>query len=188
VRRVLPVLLWLAAALAASPGFAAAPAESSLYNIEAKWTGTDERTVSLAQALGGKKALLGMIYTGCSSLCPLIVERMKAVEEALPEGERAQVRFVLISLDPIFDTPAELRAFAASHGIDPARWGLYRGDERAVRKLAMALGISYRPDGAGGIDHSNLISLIDADGTLRYQQSGSDAVEPFVGLLTASGR
>ena len=185
MRRAFLALLWLATAVAAAPSFAAAPADSSLYNIEAKWTGTDERTVSLAEALGGQKALLAMIYAGCSSLCPLIVERMKAVEEALPERERPHVRFVLISLDPIFDTPAALRAFAVGHGIDPARWGLYRGDERAARKLAMALGVSYRPDGAGGFDHSNLISLIDADGTLRYQQSGSDAVEPFVSLLTA---
>ena len=109
---------------------------------------------------------------------------MKAIEAALPEDQRGRVRFVLFSLDPFFDTPERLRAFAASHGVDPMRWGLYRGNERSVRQLAMALGISYRPDGQGGFDHSNLISLIDAGGTLRYQQSGSDAsVEAFVNAL-----
>jgi protein SCO1 len=179
-------LLWLAVSLVAVPVLADAPAGTSLYNLGSTWTGADGKTASLAQALGGKKAVLAMFYTGCSSLCPLIVERMKAVEEALPEGERPRVRFVLISLDPIFDTPEELRAFAVSHGIDRTRWGLYRGDERAVRQLAMVLGVSYRPDGAGGFDHSNLISLIDADGILRYQQSGSDAaVDPFVTRLVA---
>ena len=186
MRRALAFLLCLAAAIASVPGLAASTAGNSLYNLESKWTRSDGRTMSLAEALGGQKAVLAMIYTGCSSLCPLIVERMKAVEEALPESERSHVRFVLMSLDPVFDTPEELRAFAQSHGIDPQRWGLYRGDERAVRQLAMALGVSYRPDGAGGIDHSNLVFLIDADGTLRYQQSGSDAaVEPFLNMLVA---
>ena len=50
----------------------------------------------------------------------------------------------------------------------------------------MTLAVSYRPDGEGGFDHSNLISLIDAAGTLRYQQSGSDAAaEPFVSHIVA---
>lgn len=188
MRRALAALLWVMAGLAAAPGFAAAPAGTSLYNLEAEWTRADGKTTSLAEALGGQKALLAMIYTGCSSLCPLIVERMKAIEAALPDSERPRVRFVLMSLDPIFDTPEQLRAFAISHGIDPARWGLYRGDERAVRQLAMALGVSYRPDGAGGFDHSNLISLIDAGGNLRYQHSGSDVVvESFVAQLVALG-
>ena len=179
-------LLWLAVSLVAVPVLADAPAGTSLYNLGSTWTGADGKTASLAQALGGKKAVLAMFYTGCSSLCPLIVERMKAIEEALPEDERPRVRFVLFSLDPVFDTPERLRAFAASHGIDPSRWGLYRGDERAVRQLAMALGISYRQDGEGGFDHSNLISLIDAGGTLRYQQSGSDAaIEPFFSHIVA---
>jgi protein SCO1 len=186
MRYLLAALLWLAGSLAVAPAFADAPPGTSLYNLEAEWTGADGRTVSLAQALGGQKAVLAMIYTGCSSLCPLIVERMKAIEEALPNAERPRVRFVLFSLDSVFDTPERLRAFAVAHGIDATRWGLYRGDERAVRQLAMALGVSYRPDGQGGFDHSNLISLIDAGGTLRQQQSGSDAaVEPFVRQITA---
>ena len=188
MRWALVPLLWIAVAIAAAPAMADAPAGTSLYNLDSKWTGTDGKTVSLAEALGGKKTVLAMFYSGCSSLCPLIVERMKAIEEALPERERPRVRFVLISLDPIFDTPERLRAFAASHGVDASRWGLYRGSERGVRQIAMALGISYRPDGSGGFDHSNLISLIDAAGILRHQQSGSDAaVEPIIDQLAALG-
>jgi protein SCO1/2 len=187
VRAVLATLLWLAtAAVAAAPVLADEPAGTSLYNLDSKWTSADGKTMTLAQALGRKKAVLAMIYTGCSALCPVIVERMKAIEEALPEAERPRVRFVLFSLDSTFDTPERLRAFAQSHGIEIGRWGLYRGDERAVRQLAMALGVSYRPDGAGGFDHSNLISLVDSGGSVSYQNSGTDAaVAAFVGRLVA---
>ena len=187
MKRLLAAFFWLlAAAAAAAPGFAAEPAGTSLYNLDSKWTSADGRTATVAEALAGKKAVVAMIYTGCSSLCPVIVERMKAIEEALPEAQRSRVRFVLFSMDSTYDTPERLRAFAQSHGLDISRWGLYRGDERAVRRLAMALGFSYRPDGQGGFDHSNLLSLIDAGGSISYQHSGTDApIDVVVGRLVA---
>ena len=44
----------------------------------------------------------------------------------------------------------------------------------------MALSTGYRPDGAGGFDHSNLLSVIDAGGTLRYQQSGAGSSRDLI--------
>jgi protein SCO1 len=189
VRRAVAALFWLVAVLAAVPGLAEAPAGTSLYNLESKWTRSDGTTATLKEMFGGQNSVLAMIYTGCSSICPLIVERMKAIEEALPEAQRPRVRFVLVSLDSTFDTPERLQAFAVRHGVDAARWGLYRGDERAVRQLAMALGVGYRPDGQGGFDHSSLLSLIDAGGSIDYQHSGTDAaIDAFVSRLVPQAR
>ena len=48
------------------------------------------------------------------------------------------------------DTPERLKAYAEDHGLDPAHWTLYHGDEKAVRELAAALGVRYRRDASGG--------------------------------------
>jgi protein SCO1/2 len=92
----------------------------------------------------------------------------------LPSGA-AGVRLALFSFDSVLDTPERLKRYADDHGLDPARWSLFHGDADAVRELAAALGVSYRPDGKGGFDHSTVISLLDADGNVVFQQRGTQA-------------
>ena len=64
---------------------------------------------------------------------------------------------------------------ADEHGFDPGRWTLLHGDDDAVRDLAAALGVAYRPDGEGGFDHAAVISLIDDKGEIVFQQRGTQA-------------
>ena len=85
------------------------------------------------------------------------------------------MHFAFFSFDSAVDTPARLKAYADEHGLDPGRWTLYHGDEDAVRELAAALGVAYRPDGQGGFDHAAVISLIDAKGEIVFQQRGTQA-------------
>ena len=73
------------------------------------------------------------------------------------------------------DTPAKLKAYADEHEFDPARWMLLHGDDDAVRELAAALGVGYRPDRQGGFDHAAVISLIDEKGEIVVQQRGTQA-------------
>jgi protein SCO1/2 len=79
-------------------------------------------------------------------------------------------RFVFFSLDPAADTPARLKAYAEERGLDPADWSLYHGDDKAVRDLAAALGVRFRRDDKGGIDHSAAISLLDEKGEITFQK------------------
>ena len=53
--------------------------------------------------------------------------------------------------------------------------GCSRGDDDAVRELAAALGVGYRPDGPGGFDHTAVISLLDDKGDIVFQQRGTQA-------------
>lgn len=122
--------------------------------------------------LGGEARVLAMVYTSCAHTCPLIVAEMKRLEAALPAAERARVRFVLVSLDPARDGPAQLAAFADHAELDPARWTLLTGSEDDVLTLAAALGVRYRAAVAGEIDHSNLLTVLDAEGRIAHQQLG----------------
>jgi protein SCO1/2 len=146
---------------------------SSIYNLDSMWTTQDGASVTVG-TLRGKPAIVAMAYTTCKDMCPAIIADMLWIEKHLPP-EAAGVRLALFSFDSVLDTPARLRAYAADHGLEPARWTLFHGNEDAVRELAAALGIRYRPDGKGGFDHATVITLVDADGNIAFQQKGTQA-------------
>lgn len=159
-------------AAAAFPPPAAGPvprvvARGSVYALDARWRDQRGRERSLA-ALRGRPQVVAMVYTHCATACPLTVTALKRVEAATPPG----VGFVLVSLDPDRDTPGRLAEFARTHALDPARWTLLRGTDADVRALAALLGVRYRPEGAGDIAHSTLVTVLDADGEVAYQGRG----------------
>ena len=160
---------------------------SSIYNLDSIWTSQDGASSPLS-ALRGKPVVAAMAYTTCKDMCPAIIADMLWIEKHLPPG--AKVRLALFSFDSVLDTPERLKRYADDHGLEPGRWTLFHGDEDAVRELAAALGVRYRPDGKGGFDHATVISLLDADGTIVFQQKGNrgspqELVTRLKGLLAA---
>lgn len=150
------------------PALAADLPGDSIYQLKSKWADQDGKTVALSD-LRGRPVVAAMAYTSCRSSCPWIVEGMKKVEDGIARDRR--VSFVLFSFDSKRDTPAQLRKFAADHGLG-GRWILLHGDAKSVRELAAALGVRYKGDAEGGFDHSNLVTVLDASGVVRYQGAG----------------
>src|SRR5580765_3266 len=132
----------------------------SIYQVRAAWTDMDGKPAQLS-SLRGKPVALAMVYTNCTTACPLILANLKRIESALSPEARGRVWFALFSFDSERDRPEVLRTFASAHDLDPSRWRLYHGDRAAVRELAMVLGIRYKKDARGDFDHSNLISVLD---------------------------
>ena len=58
------------------------------------------------------------IFTRCPDVCPVITQSLKSVEQELTERERQDVTFVSITVDPEYDTPERLAAYADLHGVD----------------------------------------------------------------------
>ncbi|MEO6812599.1 MAG: hypothetical protein ABI172_01615, partial [Ginsengibacter sp.] len=52
---------------------------------------------------------------------------------------------------------------------------LLHGSEEAVRTLSVLLNVQFEKDAEGNFSHSNIISVLDKDGTLRFQKEGLDA-------------
>ena len=144
---------------------------ASIYNLASLWTDQDGKTVAL-ESLRGRPVVAAMAYTSCKDICPLIVANMTAIENAAKAKNLKDIRFAFFSLDPAVDTPARLKAYAEERGLDPSRWSLYHGDDKAVRDLAAALGVRFRRDDKGGIDHSAAISLLDDKGEIVFQALG----------------
>lgn len=147
------------------------PSDASLYQLAATWTNQDGDRIAL-DALHGQPVVLSMVFTNCTYACPMIVRDMKRIGAALPEEQRNEVQYVLVSLDPERDTPAALQRFATAHGLDSAAWTLLRGSARDVRLLAALLGIRYKQEADGQFSHTNLITILNPEGEIVFQQEG----------------
>jgi protein SCO1/2 len=145
--------------------------DRSLYQLESKWTSDMARDVRLG-VLHGKPQLVAMVFTSCEYACPIIVNDLKRIESALPENVRTNVGLLLISFDHERDTPKKLNDFRKRMELPLERWTLLRGDADDVRELAALLGVNYRKEARGQYAHSNVISLLNTNGEVVFQQSG----------------
>jgi protein SCO1/2 len=154
----------------ASPEVSAA-ADFSVYELDARWRDQDGRD-RVPGSLRGRVQVVAMVYTNCTHTCPAIVAELKRLEAALDPAERGRVGFVLVSLDPERDTPAQLKAFATSMRLDASAWTLLTGDADSVREMAALLGIRYRAEADAQISHSNTYLVLDTDGRIVHRQDG----------------
>jgi protein SCO1 len=161
----------LLALCAFAVGQGSGPSGASLANLELTWTTQDGASFSLA-GLAGRPVVLAMGYATCKDMCPAIVADMMWIEKHLPSGAGDRVRFAFFSFDSEADTPERLRLYAESHGLDLSRWTLLHGDDDAVRELAAALDVPFRPNDQNGFDHAAVISLLSGRGEIVFQQRG----------------
>lgn len=144
---------------------------NSIYQLDSKWTDQSGNKIELSK-FNGKPVVLTMFFASCAYACPVLVNDMKRIEAKLPEHERKNYQFVLVSIDPEHDTPQLLKKYAETHGLDPANWTLLTGSKDDVRELAAVLGFKYKKDANGQYSHSNLINILNSDGEVIHQHTG----------------
>lgn len=147
------------------------PTDRSLYLLESPWTSDVNRTIKLG-VLRGRPQVVVMFFSHCEYACPIVLHELQAMESTLPAAVRDKVDFLLVSMDPERDTPAALAQFREKHKLARERWTLLRGEADDVRELAALLGVNYAPDGRGQFSHTNLITLLNAEGEIAFQQVG----------------
>jgi protein SCO1/2 len=145
--------------------------DRSIYQLESQWTSDVGRNVQL-RVLRGHLQVVALFFTTCESSCPIIVDDMKSIAAALPDSLRDQVDFLLVSFDSERDTPAVLHAYREKMHLSPDHWTLLRGSPDDVRELAALLGVNYQKDARGQFMHSNLITVLNAEGEVVSQQTG----------------
>lgn len=146
-------------------------AADSVYQLDATWTDQHGKETTLS-ALKGRPVLITMGYATCKFACPRLVADLTAIEKQLTPAERGNLAIVFVSIDPVRDTPAQIKAFFDEHQIDQKRWhGLTAGDD-AVLELSVALGIRYRKVNDTDFAHSNIIALLSPTGEIIHRQEG----------------
>jgi protein SCO1/2 len=139
-------------------------------------------TDALPRTLGSYRGRVVIVYFGflrCPDACPTGLTKLAAVMKELGDGtERVQVLF--ITLDPMRDTPAELKSYLAA--FDSRFVGL-TGTEAQVDRAAQSFNVQYSKVIVGGdytISHSAATYIFDANGSLRLVGGERSRAADFV--------
>jgi protein SCO1/2 len=155
----------------------------SLYQLDVPLTNQRGEAHGL-DVYAGHPVLITMFYSSCAHTCPLLIETVRAVERAA--SSPSELRVLMISVDPVRDTPATLAKLAQERRIDAKRWSLVNANAADVRKIAAALGIQYKQSPDGEFNHSSVISVLNAQGEITKQSSTlGSADEALVAALRA---
>lgn len=140
--------------------------------------------VSLTQDLPGKMLAINFIFTSCRDACPKLTQHMKVLEYAFRRTPMKRndttVQFISITVDPVTDSAATLRAYAKAKGVDENHWWFITGDKRQIYNWARSQLHLSVPAGDGGADdfiHSNQIVILDRERYIRGYYNGLDTAD-----------
>ena len=109
------------------------------------------------EALGERIAVIGFVYTTCTTVCPVVSAVMAQVQEKLGARLGRDVALVTVTVDPVRDTPARMKAYAAKMG-SGAGWTWLTGPKPQVDEVLKVFG-AYTPNFT---EHPALILVGDA--------------------------
>jgi protein SCO1/2 len=92
---------------------------------------------------GDHTAVVNFIYAQCRDICPAVTANLVQVQDRLGERLGREIRMASISIDPARDTPAILKAYAASFGVR-AGWRFLTGKPREIDQIRRRLGAFER--------------------------------------------
>lgn len=146
---------------------------NSIFNLSTEWQNQKGETLQLKN-LQGKTLVVVMIYTSCKTACPILVAKMKTIEEKISRSDIEKVSLVLVSIDPETDTPTRLAEFAKTNKMDAPQWTFLTSNKDATQEFANVLSMKYKRISPIDFSHSNIISIFKPNGQLVSQEEGSE--------------
>ncbi|AFL84579.1 uncharacterized protein SCO1/SenC/PrrC [Belliella baltica DSM 15883] len=157
----------------------------SIYQLPSEWNTQDGQTIEFKD-LKGKPLVVVMIYTACRTACPRLVADMRMIEERVSSKKMKDIQYVMVSIDPINDTPEKLKQFAKDNQMEGPEWLFLQGTEDGVRDFANIMAVKYKQINPIDFSHSNIISVFDRQGVMKYQKEGLGLVnEEIVNKIVA---
>lgn len=124
--------------------------------------------------LRGQIVVINFIFTACSSACPVQTNVIAGVLREWPQSQNRFFRMLSISLDPLSDTPATLKAYAKRFNAQRENWSFVTGRPQDVDRLATALWLFPGGKAKAPLDtHDSSLWLIDANGAVRLRLAGN---------------
>jgi protein SCO1/2 len=133
----------------------------------------DERGQPFTEgAFRGHATIVSFIFTRCDSICPMTSTKMSRIQEKTFDVG-SKVKLVSFSVDPKYDTPERLAAYAQHYQADPERWRFVTGDyDKVYDTVEHTFMISMmrnpdKPNGVPDIAHQGLFLLVDPNLHIR---------------------
>ncbi len=152
------------------------PDQRQPFDLDFAVTDQDGQSMSLSD-LAGTPVAMSFIFTRCPQpkMCPLITTTMANLQQTLQDqGLAQQVKLVLLTYDPVYDTPQRLKQYGLDRGLDLASGNalMLRPSVDTFRQLLLEfqIGVDYDPDGS--IGHFIELLLIDHQGRFVRDYQG----------------
>lgn len=128
--------------------------------------------------LKGRVWVANFIFTRCGGSCLVMSSKMQELQDSL--ARRGNVMLVSFTVDPEFDTPQRLGAYAEGYRAKQDKWLFLTGGKDQMQDLArngFHLGVQEGGDSAEPIIHSKRFVLVDVEGRIRgyYNSEEKDA-------------
>ncbi len=133
-----------------------------------------------SKALDGKVWVANFVFTRCPTICPTFSAKMASIQKKTGDA----VRLVSFTVDPEFDTPEKLAAYATKFQATP-RWTFLTGERPAVEAIVIKGLMQTMVKGDGSlmsIGHGSYFVLVDGKQQIRgfYRFNDDDSVERVV--------
>jgi cytochrome oxidase Cu insertion factor (SCO1/SenC/PrrC family) len=165
---------------------AQSPESPQVFGQVTPFTLTERSGASVSREdLLGEPWVACFVFTRCTGPCPAVTGSMKKLQERL-KGTRAKL--VSFSVDPEFDTPEVLRAYASASGADPKRWLFLTGPTAVIDSVIRQSFLSpverdaTQPIGQH-VSHRTQLVAVDKLGRVRGFYAGE--TDSDLDLLTA---
>lgn len=178
----LGVFVVLALALAI-PIFCVGGGEPELedYGVIPAFTLVDERGHEFTEeALRGHPTIIDFVFTRCDTICPIVSARMEQLQDHILDRRAEDIKIVSITVDPAYDTPEKLAAYAQRFNAHPDKWRFLTGPVDKVRALVEGpfmnsmINEGLTPSGAPAISHNGYFVLVDGDLHIRGLYDSND--------------
>ncbi|WP_406685014.1 SCO family protein [Seonamhaeicola sp. MEBiC1930] len=122
----------------------------------------------------GKVYVIEFFFTTCPTICPRMNRNLVKIQSEFNDFEDFGV--ASFTINPDYDTPEVLKAYADNYGIINPNWHLMTGDKDAIYELAnegFYIYAAENKDVEGGFEHSGNFALIDKNGFIRSRKDKS---------------
>ncbi len=138
----------------------------------------DGAAESLAALLRGRATALHLMFTGCSSVCPIQGVIFQRVQTLIPDQRERGIQLLSLSIDPFGDTPAALAAWLQRFDAH-AGWTAVAPQPRDLDRLLELFG-----QGRQAVEnHATQVNIINRRGELVFKTQQLPAADSIADLL-----
>ena len=125
-------------------------------------THVEQPNVTL-QDFNGKLSLVFFGFTNCPDVCPFVMSRLATIYRDM--GEPDDVQVIMITVDPVNDTPEVVQRYAGA--FHPDFIGL-SGTNTEIADAAKQFFVGYASIGDKNFTHTDAVFVVDRQGNMRY--------------------
>lgn len=123
------------------------------------------------KSYAGKVYVAEFFFTTCPTICPVMNENMTKIQAEFDGNPNFGV--ASFSINPSYDSPEILKAYAEKYDINNPHWHLLTGDQAEIFELANTgfnFYVASNPKAEGNFQHSGYFALVDQEGFIRSRR------------------